>query len=406
MQTGQSKGKKGGGGGGGAQKSVLKPMVHEDTWFLRITPPGPDAPVTAGPAVRWEKRKKPANAPNPPRAGTTMAYHKGRAIMFGGVHDIEQSEEGIESEFFDTLYALNMDRNRFFQLSLRRPRAGGKKQNAQKSRNRGKENEEELLRNLARLEAKANGGDMEETGAEKAPVEDEEEELQVKQSLPVRYEFPHKRFNAQLTVQDDLLFIFGGTFERGDQEFTFDDMYCVDLSKLDGVKEIFYVEPERWNDAIEAESDEDEDDDEDDDDDEEEEEEVEDKESSAETASAVPTEITEPTVDAEAEQEQETEPAVKDNRPHPRPFESLRDFFTRTSTEWQDILLVDLREKHGGLEKSIKELRKNAFELADHKWWDCREEITALEDEMEEAGINEVVSLQDRANVPSAGRRR
>ena len=401
MKAGPTKNKKGGGGSGGSQRMILKPMVHEDSWFLRITPPASDAPATAGPTVRWEKRKRPANAPNPPRAGATMAYHKGRGILFGGVHDIEQSEEGIESEFFDTLYALNLERNRFFQLSLRKPRAGGKKQNnAQKARNRAKADEEELLRNLARLEAKANGREADDPDTELSRMDDEEEEVQVKQSLPVRFEFPHKRFNAQLTVLDDLLFIFGGTFERGDQEFTFNDLYCIDLSKLDGVKEVYYVEPERWNDAVEPESDEEDDGEEDD----EEEEDVESVFDSVAPTEA--TEITEPTADTEADQEQESEPAVKDNRPHPRPFESLRDFFSRTSTEWQDILLSKLREQQSGVEKSVKELRKEAFNLADEKWWDCREEIMALEDEMEEAGINEVVSLQDRANVPSAGRRR
>ena len=56
-----------------------------------------------------------------------MAYHKGRGISFGGVHDIEQTEEGIDSEFFNQLYAYNIDRNRFFPLTLRRPRTSTKK---------------------------------------------------------------------------------------------------------------------------------------------------------------------------------------------------------------------------------------------------------------------------------------
>lgn len=79
------------GGKAGAQgvRNVLKPMVHQDCFFLRITPPassGGDAGDKAvPPTVRWERRKKPANAPEPKRAGATMAYHKGRGIMFGGV---------------------------------------------------------------------------------------------------------------------------------------------------------------------------------------------------------------------------------------------------------------------------------------------------------------------------------
>ena len=44
----------------------------------------------------------------------------------------------------------------------------------------------------------------------------------------------------------------------------------------------------------------------------------------------------------------------------------------------------------------VKEIKTKAFEMSEEKWWDCREEITALEDEQEAAGIGEVVSLADR----------
>ncbi|PGH06446.1 hypothetical protein AJ79_06536 [Helicocarpus griseus UAMH5409] len=391
---------------GGAQRTILKPVVHQDTWFLRITPPSTDAPANAVPTFRWERRKKPANPPTPYRAGATMAFHKGRGIMFGGVHDVEATEEGIESEFFDSLYAWNTDRNRFFQMSLRRPRAPGKKQQVAMQaakRNRGKADEEELMRNLALLEAKANSTKIESDPMDvDLPKKEEEEDSEEKRNLPVRFEMPHRRFNSQLAVLDDTLFIFGGTFERGDQEFTFNDLYSIDLVKLDGVKEIFYNEPEHWYDAIAVDSDEEgEDEEEASDEGESEDEEMQ----SVEAASTAATSVTEP-AQTEAEAEQETEAPVQDSRPHPRPFESLRDFFTRTSTEWQDILISKLKEGTTGSETTVKELRKKAFSLADEKWWDCREEITALEDEQEEAGIGEVVSIADRSDVPSAGRRR
>jgi hypothetical protein len=38
--------------------------------------------------------------------------------------------------------------------------------------------------------------------------------------------------------------------------------------------------------------------------------------------------------------------------------------------------------------------------------WDCREEIQALEDEQEAAGISEVVSLEQRGGDGASGRRR
>jgi hypothetical protein len=49
----------------------------------------------------------PANTPNPPRVGTTMAYHKGRGIMFGGVHDVELSEAGFFRRSHRTVGAVD-----------------------------------------------------------------------------------------------------------------------------------------------------------------------------------------------------------------------------------------------------------------------------------------------------------
>ena len=51
----------------------------------------------------------------------------------------------------------------------------------------------------------------------------------------------------------------------------------------------------------------------------------------------------------------------------------------------------------------IKEIKAKAFELSEEKWWDCREEITALEDEQEAAGISEVISLADRGGGGAGG---
>ncbi|KAL3471880.1 hypothetical protein BJX99DRAFT_236532 [Aspergillus californicus] len=400
----------------GPQRMSMKPMVHQDTWFLRITPPAPEAPSATPPTIRWERRKKPANSPNPARAGATMAYHKGRGIMFGGVHDVELSEEGIDSEFFNTLFAWNTDRNRFFPLTLRRPKAGGKNQQANqgaKSRNRGKADEEELLQNLKALEAKGgitvDDGDDDDLLQSRSKMDDEPEEPE--KPAIVRFEMPHMRFNAQLAIQEDTLFIFSGTFEKGDREFTFNDMYSIDLGKMDGVKEIFYNEPGNWHLLNEEDSDEDMDEDE-----EGEEDEGEDEEDamSLDTRSPAPTEATDvitPSVAREMEQleveEQGAEPSVQDSRPLPRPFESLREFFNRTSEDWQRILLDTLKEKGTALDKNIKELRKDAFNIAEEKWWDSREEVMALEDEQEAAGIGEVVSMADRGeNAGGAGRRR
>jgi N-acetylneuraminic acid mutarotase len=390
-------------GKGGPSRNVLKPVIHQDTWFIRVSPPADGASSEAPPTIRWERRKRSANAPNPPRAGATMAFHKSRGVLFGGVHDVEESEEGIESEFFDQLFVWNVDRNRFFPLALRRPKAAGKqKQSVARTKNRGKADEEKLLANLAKLEAKGSVVGAIEGGFEKEEAPNEEE-LDEMKGLPVRYEMPHRRFNAQLAVQDDTLFIFGGTFERGDLEFTFADMYTIDLGKLDGVREVFYEEPKDWNKQIE-ESDDDEDEDmedEDDADDSSDEDAMSLDSTPATTRSEVSTLPTETDISTETET---LTPLQADSRPYPRPFESLRDFFARTTDEWLRLIL----DKTPGAisEASIKEIRKKGFSQAEDRWWDCREEIRAMEDEQEAAGISEVVSLADRGQEVGAGRRR
>lgn len=392
-------------GGSQASKSVLKPMIHQDSWFLRITPPPPEGPSNIPPSVRWERRKKPANAPNPPRAGATQAYHKGRGIMFGGVHDVEESEEGIDSEFFDQLFALNLERNRFFPLTLRRARPAIKRQGEDRGakRGRGKADETDLLRNLAALETK---GNIPKSNTMDTDLVEDVEDSPAKNAKLVLNTMPHPRFNAQLAVQGDVLYIFGGTYEHGDREYTFDELYTIDLSKLNGVREIYRRELENWlMNKVESESDSEEDE-------ESEDEEIDDECSGV--ALSISTDLTTPSEPAasienplEATEEEPPESTVVDDRPHPRPFESLREFFARTSNAWQELILGDLQRQGHASNQSIKQLRKIAFDLAETKWWDCREEITAEEERQEEAGIGEVISIAERSTeVGGSGRRR
>ncbi|MCJ1406034.1 hypothetical protein MMC19_000099 [Ptychographa xylographoides] len=394
-------------GGNQGTRSILKPMIHQDTWFLRIVQPATEAPSGTIPIVRWERRKKPANPPNPPRAGATMVYHKGRGILFGGVHDIEESEEAIESEFFDQLFAWNIERNRYFQLILRRPRAINRRQpvpdRGNAKRGRARADEEDLLKNLAALEAASAGTDPD------AMEIDTFAEEQVELSKPeqqVLMTMPHPRFNAQLAVQDDVLFIFGGTYEHGEREYTFDEMYSVDLGKLDGVREIYHREIENW-----VGSDEDESGSQDEGDSEDDEMSMEGSEGvplPREDTESVTTTMTGSTLatSIDNEEEEQAESLVIDLRPHPRAFESLRDFYIRTSNEWQEAILESSRKEDATLNKSVKEVKKGAFELAETKWWDSREEITALEDQQEEAGVGEVISMKDRGSEAAGGGRR
>ena len=414
-------------GGGQAQRNVLKPMIHQDCFYLRVIQPGSDMPPNSPPTVRWERRKKPANTPHPPRSGATMAYHKGRGISFGGVHDVEETEEGIESEFFNKLFAWNIERNRYFPLTLRKPRTSQKKAQGNERgarRGRGQANEEELLRNLAALQTGKSLAD-----AEKMDIDTPKEDLN-EEALPAKevlFDFPHPRFNAQLTVQDDVLYIYGGTFEKGDREYTFDEMYAIDLGKVDGVKEIFRREPENWLGSDDEDSgDEEDSDDEDDDEDEDEDGDIKmadekplhsestrkakrkEKDLAAGNEASETASIADPSIFDDTPDDSTEATSPEDNLPHPRPFESRREFFQRTGNDWQEALMASLRWKGAQPEAlSVKEIKTKAFEMSEEKWWDSREEITALEDEQEAAGIGEVITLSDRGEaIGGTGRRR
>ena len=328
------------------------------------------------------------------------------------MHDVEESEEGIDSEFFNGLFAWNIDRNRFFPLSLRQPRGPAKQQQQQimdrenTKRNRAKADGEELLRNLAALETSYS---VATTDMEKADRIEKQDTGPTKSFQPVLMTMPKPRFNAQLTVQDDVLYIFGGTYEHGDREYTFDEMYAVDLGKLDGVKEIYRKESGEWQPSDGEETDSEEDDNSD---------LSQDSVMDAEISSRVPLPRDEvvgaPTstikvpenLDIDMEDEMD-EIQILDNLPQPRPFESLRDFFSRTTSSWQELVLSSVGEVDSNSDHSVKELRKGAFELAERKWWDSREEITLLEEEQENAGIGEVVSMTERGGENNGiGRRR
>lgn len=182
--------------------------------------------------------------------------------------------------------------------------------------------------------------------------------------------------------------------------------WSIDLGSLAGVKEIFRREIEDWQ-AEESESE-----DEDDEGDEDSEEEPEAPEADALNISAREDVQPPSTVNSSSPEPSEadtsiTEPddeasALTDDLPHPRPFETLRAFYARTSHQWQELLLEDA-STNGRVGKSIKDIRKGAFERAEVKWWDCREEIQALEDEQDEAGIGEVVNLAEKTASAASG---
>ena len=98
-------------------------------------------------------------------------------------------------------------------MNLRKAQAAPKRaeERGLARRDRGKADEAELLRNLAALETKGSIADAEAVAAETEPVTPD---IPVKPLKPIANTMPHPRFNAHLAVQEDILYIFGGTYEH------------------------------------------------------------------------------------------------------------------------------------------------------------------------------------------------
>ncbi|KAK7208195.1 hypothetical protein BZA70DRAFT_39546 [Myxozyma melibiosi] len=373
-----------------SQKKIVG-KVHSDTWMLKLSP---DLKT-----IRWERRRKSAWAPSP-RVGCSMVYHKGRGVLFGGVYDTQETEETLDSVFYNDLYAYQINTNKWFPLTLRPPR---KRPVAAERPVKNKSNELEenlkLLLNGPGSDGKDANDESQDISMNDSDSDDSDEEV-TKVEHPITLALPHSRFNCSTAVMQDTIYIYGGMWEKGDREFALDSMYSIDLGKLDGVRVIWetFVDEVARAEAEDDESEEDYDDEDDEDDDDEDDEEVE--EANAEEA---PEEMA---VD-EAEELTEAaggmavvEPDPRPYLPHPRPFESLRVFYNRTGSAFMEWAISNNKDTG----KRGKDLKRDAFELCEERWWERREQIRAAEDQYEElGGIGEIV---EREQKTGSGRRR
>lgn len=352
-----------------ASKGQQKGKVLQDSWLLHMKPDLKD--------IKWERRKKGAFAPSP-RTGCQLVPHRigtGRGIMFGGVYDTEETEESLKSIFYDSIYSYQAETNRWTSLRIRAGRRKPELPHAKQSASRA--NNGELEQNLSQVLQRLNIdlNEMVATGDndDDDEIEGEEEQASANQ-YSVMNSLPHPRFNATVCVSGDTLFVYCGTWEDGDREFSFDSFYSVDLGKLDGVK-VF------WEDLGLTEKDDDEMSDEDEDD--EDDSEIDDD---TEMLDEPPVEAEDFEADEEAEDEDESAKDPRPWLPHPKPFETVRTFYithVNTFVEWALKQEPDARGKA---------LRTNAFELCRSRWWERRESVQGVEDQLEDmGGVEDVV---------------
>ncbi|XP_020203821.1 kelch domain-containing protein 4 isoform X1 [Cajanus cajan] len=371
-----------------------KGFVHSDMWSLD--------PKT----WEWNKVKK-SGMPPGPRAGFSMCVHKRRAVLFGGVVDIEVQGDVMMSLFLNELYGFQLDTNRWYPLELRKEKStkdklkkieqncadGVDKINPACTAREDVEEEEDEESNIDDI-SKNIASNMSVVDSETHNKSEEKPKecvakSEIQSSLPEVVK-PCGRINACMAVGRDTLYIYGGMMEIKDQEITLDDLYSLNLSKLDEWKCIIPASESEWVEASDDdEENEDDDEDEsdgdsstDEDEDDEEEEEEEAQNASVQVGDAVALikgggkNLRRKERRSRIEQIRASL-GLSDSQRTPLAGESLRDFYRRTNMYWQ--MAAHEHTQHTG-----KELRKDGFDLAEARYRELKpilDELSLLEAE-------------------------
>ncbi|KAL2492299.1 Galactose oxidase/kelch repeat superfamily protein [Abeliophyllum distichum] len=371
-----------------------KGIVHSDMWCLDPR------------NWEWNKVKK-SGMPPGPRAGFSLCVHKKRAVLFGGVVDMEMDGDLMMSLFLNELYGFQLDTHRWYPLELRKEK--GTKDKLKKSSDerpsdvpveskmgvveRGNtvsygeddnsdDDDTEIESGMSKISVNMKRN-VTITDGEVATESDEtarepNKKIAVQHSILPEIVKPCGRINSCMVVGKDTLYIYGGMMEIRDREITLDDLYMLNLSKLDEWKCLVPASESEW---IEASDNEDEDDDEDDSeneecDNEDDSEESGDEDGDVEAMSGGPMSLqmgdAVAIIKGEGKNLRRKEKRARieqiraslglsDSQRTPVPGESLKDFYKRTNMYWQ--MAAYEHTQHTG-----KELRKDGFDLAETRY--------------------------------------
>ncbi|XP_073118839.1 uncharacterized protein [Henckelia pumila] len=403
------------------KKVSEKGIVHSDMWCLD--------PKT----WEWNKVKK-SGMPPGPRAGFTMCVHKKRALLFGGVVDMEMEGDTMISLFLNEIYGFQLDNHRWYPLELRKEKAtkdkskknldmkpnntdfGSKKSTTEKENYSSDEDEnsdnddnamEIDLNNISDNMRRNATIDEDEvaSGSGKKDLQSSKR-VAVQNSISPEIVKPCGRINSCMVVGKDTLYIYGGMMEIRDQEITLDDLYMLNLSKLDEWKCIIQASESEW---VEVSDDEDVEDDSEMEESESEDDDVEesgDEEDTMEDTNGATVSLQMGDAvaiikgegknirrkDKRARIDQiRASLGLSDSQRTPMPGESLKDFYKRTNMYWQ--MAAYEHTQHTG-----KELRRDGFDLAESRYKELKpilDELAILEAEQkaeEEEGPETSVS--------------
>ncbi|XP_069824698.1 kelch domain-containing protein 4 isoform X1 [Dendropsophus ebraccatus] len=316
------------------KKDVDKGTVHTDMFLLKMES-----------AEKWMwSRLNPSGVKPTPRTGFSMVVGpNNRSILFGGVYD-EEEEETIEGDFFNDLYFYDQGKNRWFAAQLKgyrsdrkKRRRGDKTMEAEPSEAKAQSAAEpiEIIKEIVAEDGTVMTVKQVISSQQPQANDDndsEEEEEDKEEAVGPQVE-PCPRSSSMMAVKHGILYLYGGMFEVGDRQFTLNDLYSLDLHKMEEWKVLVEMDPktQEWLGESDSEEEEGAEGGEEEDDEEEEEEEED---------------------ESEEEDSDEEHPPVE-------PHEKYSNYLPRTEQHW-----VQLARANMGPEAKEKKVLKVAHAMA------------------------------------------
>jgi N-acetylneuraminic acid mutarotase len=239
-----------------SDKDIEHGKACEDMWVLSLLP--------TGNRMTWEKVKKAGMAPGP-RASATLISHRNRAFVFGGVSDNElKGGEDMSSDFHNDLYLFVLDKRRWFAAEMRL----GQNKDAQEPESsaetstqgqgqavvssaalvspelaalmeRGQDKSSAIYKAIVKIQATFRGHIVRKAYTTYRLGGAISELLYSPAAYGLDLSIrnapkPRGRINAQMAVVGNDVWLFGGIVEIGETEITLDDLWTLDLQKMDG----------------------------------------------------------------------------------------------------------------------------------------------------------------------------
>lgn len=342
------KGQKKGGASAAEEAMAARGVVHNDMFKLN------------GDNLKWSKVKRNGYGPSG-RTGFSLVVHKRSFVVFGGVED-DETEEDLASVFFNDIFGFNVDRKRWYPMTIRKRKAKGGGGGSRRRRKKEEKLEEEAGPAETPPAAAADGPDDEDMDDEDAEIDTAALEAEMKKEAE-EDAAPCPRFNAMSAVLKNVLYIMGGVVEKKESEVTLDDMWSVDLNKLE---EFVQVKPLGELCAEWVASDDEEEDDDDDDEDMEDDGSDDGEDSDGDEEN--------PSLRKKQRQKRLRERVAEvQDMFMPRVFETLKEYFDRTRDSWYG-------EVYEALGETGKGSRRIAFEWAYKRYWEMKPQLKELED--------------------------